>query len=219
MGIIFDLDGVLVDTVPAHFSAWQRMFSEYGYEFGKREYRHMVDGRPRFDGARAIMTEHSDTEIRHAADKKNDYYIEMIERGEFRVFETALTLIQQSQELGLKLAAASSSANVRTVLEKANLIDAFSVVVGGEDVKNGKPNPDIFLAASADLGLSVDECIVIEDSSSGIEAAKRGGFTCIGLLHEDHAEELSGADMVVTSLAEIDLERLVLAPELRANSQ
>ena len=209
MGIIFDLDGVLVDTVPAHFSAWQRMFNEYGYEFGKREYRRLVDGRPRFDGARAVMTEHSDTEIRHAADKKNGYYIEMIERGEFRVFETAVALIRQCQAIGLKLAAASSSANVRTVLEKADLIDAFAVVVGGDDVKNGKPNPDIFLAASTDLGLSVDECIVIEDSSSGVEAAKRGGFTCIGLRHGDHAEELSGADIVVSSLAELDLEQLV----------
>ncbi len=208
-GLIFDLDGVLVDTVPAHFRAWQRMFDEYGYEFGKRDYRRLVDGRPRFDGARAVMTAHSDSEVRKAADRKNAYYVEMIERGEFRVFEPAVTLVQQSLELGLKLAAASSSVNVRAVLEKANLIDAFSVVVGGDEVERGKPNPDIFLAASHGLGLAVEECFVIEDSSSGVQAAKTGGFKCVGLLHEDHSEELPGADIVVSSLAELNLEKLL----------
>ncbi len=208
-GLIFDLDGVLVDTVPAHFRAWTRMFNEYGYEFGTKDYRSLVDGRPRFDGARAVMNRHSDSEVRKAADKKNDYYVEMIERGEFQVFDAAIALVRQCQALGLKLAAASSSANVRAVLEKANLIDAFSVVVGGDEVERGKPNPDIFLTASNGLGLSIDECIVIEDSSSGVEAAKRGGFTCIGLLHDDHDEELAGADIVVSSLADLSLEQLV----------
>ncbi len=218
-GLIFDLDGVLVDTVPTHFRAWQRMFNEYGYEFGTREYRSLVDGRPRFDGARAIMTEHSDTEIRHAANKKNDYYVEMIERGEFQVFETAVDLVRQSQAMGLKLAAASSSANVRSVLEKANLIQAFPVVVGGDDVENGKPSPDIFLTASERLGLPVNECIVVEDSSSGVQAAKSGGFVCVGVLHEDHTEELSGADLVVSSLAELDLQQLVGRSMERSMSQ
>lgn len=208
-GLIFDLDGVLVDTVPAHYNAWQRMFNEYGYEFGKSTYRKLVDGRPRFDGARAVMTNHSDAEVRIAADKKNEYYVEMIERGDFKVFDTAVVLVKQCQEMGLKLAAASSSANVRSVLEKAGLIDAFPVIVGGDDVENGKPHPDIFLTASSGLELPVEQCIVIEDSSSGVKAAKSGGFVCIGLQHEDHEEELPGADIIVSSLADLNLAELV----------
>ncbi len=207
-GLIFDLDGVLVDTVPAHFAAWKRMFEEHGYEFGKAEYRRLVDGRPRFDGARAVMTRHSENEVRTAADKKNDYYVEMIERGEFRVFDAAVHLVRQCQSEGYGLAAASSSANVWAVLEKAGLLDAFPVVIGGDDVENGKPNPDIFLAAASGLGLEVDECIVIEDSSSGVEAAKNGGFYCVGLLHEDHESELTAADCVISSLAEIDIGQI-----------
>ncbi|WP_298854297.1 HAD family phosphatase [uncultured Ruegeria sp.] len=206
-GLIFDLDGVLVDTVPAHFAAWKRMFEEYGYEFGKPEYRHLVDGRPRYDGARAVMTQHSDEEVRTAADKKNDYYVEMIERGEFRVFDAAVHLVKQCQSKAYGLAAASSSANVRAVLEKAGLLDAFPVIIGGDDIEKGKPNPDIFLAAAGGLGLNVDECVVIEDSKSGVEAAKNGGFFCVGLLHEDHESELSAADCVISSLTEFDIEQ------------
>jgi beta-phosphoglucomutase family hydrolase len=207
-GLIFDLDGVLVDTVPAHFAAWQRMFEEYGYAFGRKEYRDLVDGRPRFDGARAVMTSHSDPEVREAANKKNGYYVEMIERGEFNVFDTAVTLVRQCQAKGYSLAAASSSANVRTVLEKAGLLDAFPVVVGGDDIEHGKPAPDIFLTAAEGLGLAVEECVVIEDSSSGVRAAKNGGFYCVGLLHDDHVDELAGADQVVSSLADLDIKQI-----------
>jgi beta-phosphoglucomutase len=207
-GLIFDLDGVLVDTVPVHFSAWSRMFEEYGYKFGKREYRSLVDGRPRFDGARAVMINHSEQEVREAADKKNEYYVEAIDRGEFQVFEAAVTLVRQSLENGYGLAAASSSANVRAVLDKAGLLDAFPVVVGGDDVENGKPNPDIFLAAAEGLGLAVEECIVIEDSKSGVQAAKNGGFYCVGLQHEDHTDDLLGADKIVNSLSELDIEQI-----------
>ena len=214
-GLIFDLDGVLVDTVPIHFSAWSRMFKEYGYEFGKQEYRNLVDGRPRFDGARAVMNNHSERQIREAADKKNAYYVEAIDRGEFEVFDAAITLVRQSLADGYGLAAASSSANVRTVLEKAGLLDAFSVVVGGDDVENGKPNPDIFLTAASRLGLKVEECIVIEDSSSGVQAAKNGGFYCVGLQHDDQPGDLRGADKIVSSLADLKIDQIAVAISAR----
>jgi beta-phosphoglucomutase len=207
-GLIFDLDGVLVDTVPVHFLAWQRMFEDYGYTFGKREYRNLVDGRPRFDGARAVMINHTDQEVREAADKKNDYYVEKIDNGEFQVFDAAVVLVRQCQADGLGLAAASSSANVKTVLEKAGLLDAFSVVIGGDDVERGKPNPDIFLNAAKGLGLAVDECVVIEDSSSGVQAAKNGGFYCVGLRHGDDADDLQAADQIVSSLAELSVAQI-----------
>lgn len=217
-GIIFDLDGVLVDTVPVHFSAWQRMFQEYGYKFGKREYRKLVDGRPRLDGARAVMVDHSEEEIREAADKKNDYYVDSIERGEFQVFEAAVVLVRKSQAYGYRLAAASSSVNVRTVLEKVGIYDAFTVVIGGDDVVHGKPNPDIFLSAATGLGLKVEECIVIEDSSSGVQAAKSGGFYCVGLQHEDNAGDLRGADEILSSLSDLNIKKIEITIDAQSSN-
>ena len=157
------------------------------------------------------MVNHSEKQIREAANKKNDYYVEAIDRGDFQVFDAAVALVRKSLAEGYGLAAASSSVNVRTVLEKAGLLDAFSVVIGGDDVENGKPNPDIFLKAASGLGLKVEECVVIEDSSSGVQAAKNGGFYCVGLQNEDHAGDLLGADEIVSSLADLKIDQIEAA--------
>ena len=146
-GLIFDLDGVLVDTVPAHYEAWRRMFTEYGYEFGPREYREQVDGLRRLEGARAVMRDAPAETVAQAADLKNRYYLELIDQGRFNIFESSVRFVRQCEERGCRLAAASSSMNVRHILEKAGILDAFPVVIGGNDVVDGKPHPEIFLTA------------------------------------------------------------------------
>lgn len=205
-GLIFDLDGVLVDTVPAHYRAWGRMFTENGYAFSKSIYREKVDGRLRFDGAKSVMVNHSDAEIEKAAAQKNQYYLDMIERGEFEIFQTAIDSVRAFKAEGYKLAAASSSRNVRDILARIDLIDAFDVIVGGNDVRHGKPHPEIFILAARKLGLDVTECVVIEDAEAGVKAAKAGGFFCYGLANEDHGAHLKGADRIIQSIDQIDLQ-------------
>lgn len=207
-GLIFDLDGVLVDTVPAHYAAWNRMFVEYGYEFGPRIYREQVDGRRRFEGARAVMRDASMERVGQAADLKNRYYLELIDQGRFAIFESAVQFVRQCQERGFRLATASSSGNVHYILKKAGISDAFAFVVGGDDVVNGKPDPEIFLTAAKGLGLSVRECVVFEDARSGVLAAKRGEFYCVGVRDDDDSGDLALADEVVATLMAIDFERL-----------
>ena len=209
-GLIFDLDGVLVDTVPTHYRAWEKMFHEFGYEFGRKEYLTLVDGRLRLDGARAVMTDVDEETLIARADKKNDYYLEAIDRGEFNIFESALKKVREFHAQGYKLAAASSSANVRHILETIGILDLFETVIGGPDVVNGKPHPEIFLTAASGLGLPVEECVVIEDAESGVAAAKAGGFYCFGLQHLNdssdlpHQANLELADSVIGSLEELD---------------
>ena len=213
-GLIFDLDGVLVDTVPTHFRAWSRMFHEFGYEFGRKEYLTLVDGRLRYDGARAVMTDIDEATVIERANKKNDYYLEAIDRGEFNTFDSALRKVRELHAQGYHLAAASSSANVRHILDTIGILDLFETVVGGPDVTHGKPHPEIFLTAAAGLGLPVEECVVIEDAESGVKAAKAGGFYCFGLQYPDenaelpHKANLEMADTIIHSLEEIDPNRL-----------
>lgn len=207
-GLIFDLDGVLVDTVPAHYAAWHRMFVECGYEFGPRKYREQVDGLRRFEGARAVMCDAPLEEVAQAADLKNRYYRELIDQGRFNIFESSVRFVRQCEGRGFRLATASSSGNVRYILQKAGILDAFTFVIGGDDVANGKPDPEVFLAAAKGLGVSVRECVVFEDAASGVLAAKRGGFYCVGVRDNDDSDDLALADEIVATLGAVDFERL-----------
>lgn len=206
-GLIFDLDGVLVDTVPTHFEAWAQMFHEYGYDFDHAVYREHVDGRLRRDGARAVMVNHSEAEIIEASDRKNDYYLQRIRSGQFVVFEAAIQYVRTCKKAGFKLAAASSSANVRYILEIAGILDEFDVVLGGNQVTKGKPDPEIFTLAALQLGLAVNECVVFEDSEFGVRAAKAGGFFCVGVADESNDANLSLADTIVASVSDYPVQQ------------
>ncbi len=175
-GVIFDLDGVLVDTVPLHFSAWQRMFGEFGYAFDYKDYYSKVDGKPREDGVRGVLVDADEETIAAAGNAKQAYYLEMIEQGQLRPFSSSIPLIKELRQHGVLLAAASSSVNTRTILDKIGVLEDFAAVVTAADVERGKPDPLIFLTAAQNLGLAVADCVVFEDALSGVTAAKRGGF-------------------------------------------
>lgn len=207
-GAIFDLDGVVVNTVPLHFAAWKKMFSEYGKDFTFEDYKEKVDGIPRLPGARAILTDLADDELEKAASKKQGYYLELIEKGEVEIYETTVDLIKELKKKSIKIAAASSSRNCKYILEKTNLIGLFDAVIGGGDFKKGKPAPEIFLLAASKVGLTSETCVVFEDAKLGVEAAKNGKILCVGIAREGDKEILEKADIVVEDLKEVDYDRL-----------
>jgi len=196
--------------------------------FTTEVYQAYVAGKPRAAGARAAL-EHfgiPDPDGRrveeYMAVKQADL-IALIERGEFTAFEDALRFLLDLKAAGLRIGAASSSKNANIFLRKVSLakwaggqlypflnaestlLDMFDANVCGRDFAHGKPAPDIFLAAAADLGILPEQCVVIEDAQSGVQAAKAGGMACIGVARLDDAALLraAGADWVVTSLDEL----------------
>lgn len=208
-GAILDLDGVIVDTVPLHFQAWKKMFSEYQREFTFQDYKDKVDGILRIDGARAMLRDISEEELKIAAAKKQAYFLEFLEKQGVRVFEDALNLIKELKDNHIKVAVISSSKNCLYILKKAGIDNLFDVIITGNDVKRGKPQPDIFLLASRKLNLEPSQCIVFEDSLLGVEAAKRGNFKCVGVDRYQNPEALLiKADLVVNTLKEVNLEKL-----------
>ena len=202
-GIIFDLDGVLVDTVPAHYAAWHRLFTEEGYVFDQQVYHEKVDGRRRQDGVAAVMTGAAHDRILAAAERKDGYFLELIEQGKFNVFEGSVEFLKKCRRAGLRLATASSSKNVGYVLEKVGLVDQFAAIVGGDDVERGKPDPSIFRIAAERIGLDTTNCVVVEDATSGVIAAKAGGFFCVGIDRVGHPSRLAGADMIIKDLSRV----------------
>ena len=207
-GAIFDLDGVIVNTVPLHYAAWKKMFSEYGKNFTFKDYKEKVDGIPRFDGASAILTDLTEDEIKKAGSKKQGYYLELVDKGDIEIYHSTVDLINELKKNAIKIAAASSSKNCRYILKKSKLIGLFDTIVGGGDFKKGKPNPEIFLLSASKLGFPTDEVVVFEDAKLGVEAAKNGKMLCIGIAREGDKKLLEKADIIVDDLREVNLKKL-----------
>ena len=206
---IFDLDGVIVDTVPIHFKAWKAMFADYGKAFDFDDYKKKVDGIPRIDGCRAILTDFSDDEIKIASDKKQVYYLEYLKKEGIKVYDSTITLIKTLLENKIKVAVISSSKNLLMILEKAKIEYLFEVKISGNDITKGKPDPQVFLMAAQRLKCSPDECVIFEDATLGVEAAKRAGIKCVGIDRDNHPDLFKKADIVVNDLGEIDLNKIL----------
>jgi len=206
---VFDLDGVIVDTVPIHFKAWKAMFADYGKAFSFDDYKNKVDGIPRTDGCRAILTGLSDDEIKTASDKKQVYYLEYLKKEGIKVYDTTITLIYSLLRNSIRIAVISSSKNLFMVLEKAGIGGLFEVKISGNDITKGKPDPQVFLMAAERLNIMPDDCVVFEDATLGVEASKRAGMKCVGIDRDNHPDLYKKADMVVHDLSEIGFEKIV----------
>lgn len=205
--IIFDVDGVLVDTVLLHFRAWQKVFVEEGISFGREEYQ-KINGLPRDEGVRIMLQDDTDSDrIRNIGDRKQKYYLDLLAKDPPKPLPGIMHLLSEIREAGWCLAAASSSKNARKVLEAAGLARYFDTIVTGNDFKKPKPDPDIFLMAAHLLGVSPSATAVIEDAANGVVAARAGGFYCVAVANSESAEYLksSGASVVVHSTDELAL--------------
>jgi len=202
-GVIFDLDGVVVDTVLLHFKAWKQMFGEYGKKFSFEDYKKKVDGIPRINGARAILSDLPDRELKKAAEKKQKYYLEFLNQKGVKIYQDAPELTKKLREKGVKIAVISSSKNCRYVLRKAGVNKFIDVIIGGSEITKGKPDPQIFLIALQRLGLKPSECIVFEDSKLGVSASRSANIFTIGVDRHEDSQRLKGADLIIKNLSEL----------------
>ena len=183
-------------------------------------YQAHVAGKPRLSGARAALEALGVPDAERQADayaeRKQKRLEELVHLGSVAAFPDALRFVQVVQALGWPIAVASSSKNANSMMQAIRLdcgrtlLDLFSVNVCGRDLRQGKPNPEIFLLAAAELRVASEHCFVVEDASAGIEAARAGRMTALGVARLGDATQLraAGADLVVTSLDEIDVGEL-----------
>ncbi len=186
-GVILDLDGVITDTAEFHFLSWKRMAEEEDIDFS-RDDNEQLRGVSRRKSLELILGEQelSEDEMQRLMDKKNEYYQEKIEdMNEEDMLPGARKLIEKLKERELSVAVASSSRNARIVLENLGIEDQFAAISDGYSVKDPKPAPDLFLHTAQKLGLEPEECVVIEDASSGVEAAMEAGMKVVGVGPED----------------------------------
>jgi len=195
-------------------------------------YQQVMSGKPRMSGALAAL-EHfgvpdAQQRVQAYADRKQTMVIELIEAGKFEAYPDALRFIMAVRAAGIRTAAASSSKNAGLFLRQIrldtfaeqeglsydflrpglSLLEFFDADISGRDFAQGKPHPEIFLTAAQELGAPPEACFVVEDAVSGIQAAKAGGMAALGIARAEDADALAqaDADLVVTSLDEVDLE-------------
>jgi len=208
IGLIFDMDGVITNTVSLHFKAWKKMFADYGIDLTFEMYKEKVDGIPRLDGTRAILTELSDEELIAAAAKKQGYFIELLNSDDVDVYEDAMKFIKSLEKNKYMFAVASSSKNCKDILKKIGVFETFDAVVDGYGFKNGKPDPEIFLNAAKLINVDPLNSVVFEDAKKGVEAAKNGNMMCVGVDRVNDPDILSKADIIIEDFSKLDISQI-----------
>jgi beta-phosphoglucomutase-like phosphatase (HAD superfamily) len=216
---------------------WHQLQPQTTYapeHFTTAVYQEFVAGKPRMSGAQAALEHFGIPDAAQRAiiyaDQKQRMIIKLIEAGEFMAFADALRFLLAVKGSGLRVAAASSSKNAHLFLRQIRLdtfaqeqglsypfvtpnltlLNIFDADVTGRDFAQGKPHPEIFLTAAAELGVEPTTCVVVEDASSGVQAAKAGQMAAVGVarLGDEALLEAAGADIVVTSMDDVSLEAL-----------
>lgn len=209
--VIFDMDGVLVDSEPLINAAAVAMFRERGVVVAADDFLPFVGtGEDRYIGGVAELYAHA-LDIGAAKQRTYEIYLELVP-ARLEAFPGVHELVRACRAAGLRIAVASSADFVKVAanLQKIGLPpDRWDAVVSGEQVARKKPAPDLFLAAAERLGLAAGACVVVEDAINGIQAAQAAGMRCIAVAQTFPAAQLGAADLVRASVAEIQLADLI----------
>ncbi|NPV77138.1 MAG: HAD family hydrolase [Anaerolineae bacterium] len=211
-GLIFDFDGTILDTEYPEFLVWQEIFKSYNTDLHLKEW------------AKTLGTTYKEFDPIHHLEQRTGRSIDAEEIFNHRNDKVLQIILQQpllpgvmsylteAQNKGLSLGIASSSGRqwVQGHLERLGLTSFFDAIVTANDVRYVKPEPDLFLLVLNKMGLRPNEAIVLEDSPNGIKAAHQAGLRCVAIPNEISRHlDLSQADMIINSLEEIPLERLI----------
>jgi beta-phosphoglucomutase-like phosphatase (HAD superfamily) len=198
--LVFDMDGTMVDSMPAHAKSWDAFRVRHGLQIPVEEILRRTTGRNGVECIRVLLGEHvPEAEALRLIGEKEACYREIFAR-EFREVAGFSRFAQQAQERGLKIAVATAGdrQNLEFVLARLHLKRRPDAEVRGDQGLPGKPEPDIFLAAARRLGADPRDCIVFEDAPFGIEAARRAGMRAVAICSTHPPEELAGPHVVAS---------------------
>jgi len=209
-GVIFDLDGVIVDSHPAHKLAWKTFFASIGKTVSDEDLSFVLEGRKREDILRHFLGDLTEEQVKHYGAKKEALFRGSVE--ELKMIEGLPQFLDRLEEADLPFALASSASRHRAeyMLDALSLKPRFRVIVTGDDVVKGKPDPAIFRLAALGLGLEPEHVLVCEDAVAGIEAAKTAGMRCLAIASNGRGPLLgrAGADCVIPDFTIVSLEDL-----------
>lgn len=203
--VIFDLDGVIVDTAKFHYIAWKKLADKLGFEF-TLSHNELLKGIGRMESLEILLSignvSASEDEKRIWANEKNELYIDLcnqLEEGD--LLPGVLDFLKDLQHNGIKIALGSASKNAPLILDRTGINSFFDSIVDGNRITRGKPDPQVFLLGAQDLGVFPSECMVFEDALAGIQAAKVAGMFAVGVGDENN---LSEADHIISGFSQMN---------------
>lgn len=207
--VVFDMDGVIVDSHPAHRFAWKEFLRTLGKEVSEGELDFVMDGRKRDDILIHFLGPLSATQLKEFGQMKNELFWQAA--AEVVPIPGALEFIDCVYRAGITMAVATSASASRThsILSRTGLISRFRAVVTGDEVRKGKPDPDIYRVACQRIDCPPNTAVAIEDAASGVRAAKNAGMRCVGIAGRSSGEHLTaaGADCVLVNFLDISLQK------------
>jgi beta-phosphoglucomutase len=206
---LFDLDGVIVDTAVYHFQAWRRLANELGFDFTEHQ-NEQLKGISRMESLELILkwgnvtlTEEEKIEW---ATRKNAWYLDLVKQmTPDEVLKGVPEFLTSLRANHIKIALGSASKNSKLILERINMLDYFDVIIDGNNITKGKPDPQVFLMGAEATHCKPEECVVFEDALAGVQAGKAGGMKVIGV---GSADILNEADFVIAGFEEMTIDRL-----------
>ena len=199
-GVIWDMDGVLVDTGEFHFPAWSQALSEHGIPFTRELFR-TVFGMNNAGILTVLLGQVPPPELLAEISDRKERLFRQAVRGHAQPLPGVLAWLERLRAAGLRQAIASSAppANIDALVDELDLRSYFAAVVSGSDLP-GKPDPAVFLKAAHLIGVPPERCVVVEDAVAGVEGARRAGMKCIAVTTTNPAHTLEAADVVVERL-------------------
>lgn len=190
---IFDLDGVIVDTAKYHFLAWQKIADQLNIDF-TLEHNELLKGVSRVRSLDIILelgkvTASQEDKNKWLLQKNEEYLSYLVDMDQSELLPGIVTVLKFLKENHQPIALGSASKNARPILEKTGILSYFNAVVDGNDVTNAKPDPEVFLIAAKQLGITPENAIVFEDSVAGIQAANIAKMISIGIGDEKNLQE------------------------------
>lgn len=206
--VIFDMDGVIIDSEPIHYHCSNTLLKDHGVVLEKEKYDSYIGGSCVTMWKDVIELHQLPMTVEEILKTEYGIFLDYLSKGKGKIqpIKGIPGLIDQLKEEGMTMALASSSAldNINTVLDLFELQHAFTHKVSGMTLKRTKPDPEIFLITADKLGVEPKDCVVIEDSSNGVKAAKAAGMKCIGYQNPECGyQDLSLADVIVKSIEDI----------------
>ncbi|MGE9290095.1 MAG: HAD family hydrolase [Puniceicoccales bacterium] len=209
-GVLFDWDGVVVDSSSHHFLSWQRLAEEIGKSISEDQFRESFGqvNRAIIPGVLGWATDPD--EVERLGARKEELYRQIVREKGLDPLAGARELVISLKDAGVPRVVGTSSEkeNILTALEVMGMSGLFDGIVASEDVQRGKPDPEVFLKAAELAGLAPERCVVLEDSHHGLQAAESGGMKSVGVLTTHGKEKLGQPDLFVADLSELTVEKL-----------